>query len=48
MEDGRSSEEDEDDDDDGGSFLTFTFFLGRSGGKGEAVDVLCGGRFICI
>lgn len=46
-EDGSIMEEDEEDnEDDGGSFLTFIFFFGRSGGKGEAVDVLWGGRFI--
>ena len=45
-------EEDNDNDsDDGGdvmSFFIFIFFLERSGGKGEAVGVLCGGLFICI
>lgn len=46
--DRRRDEDGDEEDDDGGSFFTFIFFLGLSGGKGEAVDVLCGGRFICI
>ncbi|MPC28890.1 hypothetical protein E2C01_022103 [Portunus trituberculatus] len=46
VEDGSIMEEEEEDSDDGDSFFIFIFFLGRSGGSGEAV-VLCGGRFIC-